>query len=144
MGAAGEPVQGVIDPSAVFAWLLPDEQPARATTDCLLALDAGKVQFTVPDLFTYECANILVVCLKRGRLDAEGLPEVQRFLRDLPLSLVRVPGGQEALTALARETGLSAYDAAYLTVAEAAGLPLISNDQSLVRVARERAVRGTL
>jgi predicted nucleic acid-binding protein len=144
MADAVDPAQAVIDPSALFSWLLPDEAPSQAVAGCLKALDQGRVVFLVPDLFPYECANILTVCLRRGRLESEALADVHQFIRDLPLTQVSVSGGQETLTGLSRETGLSAYDAAYLAVAETARCPLISNDRLLVKAARRHRVRVRL
>ena len=63
------------------------------------------------------------------------------LLRDLPIEFEALPfSGLTGLASLAREHGLSAYDAAYLDVAIRRGLPLATNDRSLEKAAHQSGV----
>lgn len=63
------------------------------------------------------------------------------LLRDLPIEFEALPfSGLPGLASLAREHGLSAYDAAYLDVAIRRGVPLATRDYSLDQAARRSGV----
>lgn len=87
-----------------------------------------------PTLLNYEMANIAVKRIElfpqRQELILESL---QTFLR-LNVQLRDVDYRQ--VVDLAALTGLTAYDASYLYVARELGLPLITFDMQLARVAR--------
>ena len=87
-----------------------------------------------PTLLNYEMANIAVKRIElfpqRQELILESL---QTFLR-LNVQLQDVDYRQ--VVDLAALTGLTAYDASYLYVARELGLPLITFDMQLARVAR--------
>ena len=121
----------VVDNSVVLAWCMADEEHAVAEEAMRLATEHGAV---VPQLWRYELLNALIVNERRGRLAAE---DVQYTLADLAeLRIERDGAHDEAnLLRLARRHGLSAYDAAYLEVAERRGLAIASLDQRLVEAA---------
>jgi predicted nucleic acid-binding protein len=90
-------------------------------------------QFDVPDLFRFECANVLRTQAKRGRITGA----------DAGLKLVELQGKRlqvwdsasligDALT-VAVNYDLSAYDASYVAASAEAGVPLITADDKLVR-----------
>ncbi|MBM4034093.1 MAG: type II toxin-antitoxin system VapC family toxin [Planctomycetes bacterium] len=84
-------------------------------------------------LIWFELANI---CLKKIRRQPE---DAERFLAGF--SYARHLGIQErevdylAVIALARRTGLSAYDASYLWLSRELGVELVSNDTQLNQAA---------
>jgi predicted nucleic acid-binding protein len=82
-----------------------------------------------------EVANVLLVGERKKRLvPAQSLRFVE-LLQNLPITLspdVRPPG---VLLGLAREQGLSSYDASYLDLAIRTGLPLASLDGDLLAAA---------
>lgn len=84
-----------------------------------------------PSLIDYELSNL---ALKKTRRSPATAPQIAMALDAalaLPISRIRVPG-LEAF-AVARRTGLTAYDAAYLWLAQSRDLELITLDAQLDR-----------
>lgn len=92
-----------------------------------------RVTLCLLDLSLYEFVNALVRRLRRRTADAR---EDIEHLMAAALPLIRV---DDALlvrpAAIAAETGLSGYDAAFVAASELARIPLLIADQRLVRSA---------
>jgi predicted nucleic acid-binding protein len=122
------------------AWCFPDEGSDYADK-VLVALDG--VSVPVPAIWSLEVANGILVGERSRRLHQ---PEIQRFstLRQ-NLSVVQdAQPAEENLTnvlPLAREYGLSAYDAAYLEISLRPSAPLATSDQKLEKAARRAGAR---
>lgn len=126
----------VIDASIAASWLLPDEQHpvARAAYNRLTSDDA-----VAPSLWWLEMRNLFLTNERRGRIDAAMTDRALSLLAALPITLDHAPDGQ-AVMALARHHRLSAYDAAYLELAQRLNLPLASLDAALLAAARAENV----
>lgn len=86
-----------------------------------------------PTLLDYELASI---AWKKTRAHPEAAPLIQAALAaavHLPIRRVPVPGVD--LLRIARETGLTTYDAAYLWVAHVHDAELVTLDRELAAVA---------
>jgi predicted nucleic acid-binding protein len=86
-----------------------------------------------------EVTNALLVAERRGRLSEADVVQVRDILTKLAIQ-VDESQMDEVLGQtlhLAREQGLSVYDASYLRLAMREGLPLATQDQRL-RLAAER------
>ena len=125
----------VVDASIAAAWLLPEEDSDAA--EALIAALSGRPP--IPSLFWHEARNILIVAEQRGRIVAGEAAAAMRRLRRLPLEDAGA-GSDGAVLALAMAHGLSAYDAAYLALAQERGLPLATLDQKLAQAARQEGV----
>ena len=83
-----------------------------------------------PSLWRLEVANVLTVAERRGRITAT---DADRFLEMLARLGILIDEGNtstwKATLSLARLTGLSAHDAAYLELAIRGGLPLATLDE---------------
>ncbi|CTQ34862.1 type II toxin-antitoxin system VapC family toxin [Jannaschia rubra] len=123
----------VVDASIAAAWVLPDEDNTAADAILHLVAAEGAV---APGLIWHELRNILGVAARRGRLpEAEIVPSLLR-LRLLPLESVDVAaGGDVGVVALTARHRLTAYDAAYLALAQNRALPLATADRALRRAA---------
>jgi predicted nucleic acid-binding protein len=120
----------VLDNSVALTWCFEDERtPATAT----LLEQVGELGAQAPMLCPLEALNGLLVAERRGRLDAPQRQRLAGFLRALPITL-DVDSASQTWTETARlaeRFGLSAYDAAYLELAQRRDLPLASLDRSL-------------
>lgn len=134
-------VSVVVDASIAAAWLLPEEDSDAA--EAVIASLSGRSP--VPSLFWHETRNILIMAERRGRIVAGESAAAMGRLRRLPLEDAGA-GLDGAVLSLALAHGLTAYDAAYLALAQERGLPLATLDQKLAAAAhRERvALLGPL
>jgi predicted nucleic acid-binding protein len=129
----------VVDASVAAAWCFEDE--ASPYTDGVLERVARSGAH-VPAVWPFEMASVLVVALRRERIDAD---RAGRFL-DALLALPTEVDRREAhlllpsLTRVAGRYGLSAYDAAYLELAMRSGLAIATTDARLVDAARQAGV----
>ena len=124
----------VLDASVALAWGLEDE--SNPYTDAVLdALESGEA--LVPCVWPLEVSNALLVAERRGRITQATVAGFLEYLRALPI-VVEQPVPDRVFSEillLAREQGLSVYDAAYLHLALCRGLPLATQDQALRRAA---------
>ena len=126
----------VIDASAALAIVL--GEPERPTADAILRDRAGTLDVLVPGHFWLEIANVLG---RRHRFSAEDIVEAVRGLDDLWIRSVEVDRTLWLLTLDRMATlGLTAYDAAYLALAESADARLLTFDAVLAAAAGERAL----
>ena len=87
----------------------------------------------VPALWPFEVASALVVAGRRKRINQEGITSFLETLRRLPIQVERREALWlwQALLPLAREHGLTAYDAAYLELAKRKRFSLATLDHDL-------------
>jgi len=129
------PDRFVLDGSVTLAWLFQDEQSPYA--DAIIGKLPHLVML-VPRLWHLEVANVLLVGERRGRCSQADTTNWLTMLSGVP---VAVDGSTEARAwsntiNLARQQGLSAYDAAYLELALREGVPLASLDAKLIAAAK--------
>jgi len=129
-----------IDSSIALAWALPDERSSAA--DAVLEKVAPSSPLWVPALWWVEIANTLAVARRRKRITEAQAARVLELLGALPVQTdaAQGPEGASRLCSLAQRHALSAYDAAYLELAERRGLRLATLDGELSRAARRAGV----
>lgn len=125
-----------MDASVVACWYFDDENDDRAifAIDRLAAENA-----VVPSLWWFEVRNVLIVNERRGRIDPIETAGILSDLEALPISIDRTPDSATVL-AFARTYKLTAYDAAYLELADRLGVPLATLDADLVSAASAAGV----
>jgi predicted nucleic acid-binding protein len=120
----------VIDASVALAWCFPDEASDYADSVLFAVEDQSVI---VPAIWALEVANALLVGERRKRIRPL---EIRRFV-ELVSGLSIVEDRQlfsntvGNVLPLAKEHGLSAYDAAYLDVAARRDIPLATLDSTL-------------
>lgn len=131
----------VLDASSVLAWCFEDEAGPEADAMIERAAAEGAL---VPSLWPLEVANALVAAERRNRIARTDSESFVSLLEELPITIdasTAAHAFRETIT-LARDHGLSAYDAAYLELALRAELPLATNDRTLRRAATALGVAG--
>jgi predicted nucleic acid-binding protein len=118
----------VIDTSITMAWCFEDEATA-ATDDVLDQLEEESA--VVPVLWQLEVINVLLVAERRNRITEAQAARFLGLLERLPIDVDSSPHDAQAVLAAGRRHGLSAYDAAYLTLAERLAAPLATLDERL-------------
>lgn len=119
----------VLDASISASWFLPDEVSALSEHVASLL---SQHHAWVPTLWRYEMTNIILINLKRGRLQEQNALSAFNALRLLPV--VDCPiGDSKEIALLARKHTLTAYDASYLHLAMERQAPLYTLDKQLLR-----------
>ena len=121
----------VLDASVAVAWLLDDEEEARA--DAALGQLETEVGL-VPQFWHLEVRNALLGAERRRRIRVHEVDERLRTLAELPVRTDTEPRIGTAF-ALARTHRLSMYDAMYLELAQRSDAPLATLDKALARAA---------
>lgn len=125
----------VLDASVVLKWFRSDgEGQVDAARAIRSRFEAGHLRVLVPSLLWLELLNVAV---RRWRFTDPQLGQLAKTLGSLGFEVL-----EPQLPAVARwaAAGLTAYDAAYLAVAEQAGIKLITDDRQIIRCAPELAV----
>ena len=119
----------VVDASALAA-LLFGEPDAEA-----VAAQLADRQLTAPTLLRYELASVYLKKIRRYDSERSALTEM---LRAYPrLSIDEVQPDPDGMAHLAEQTGLTAYDAAYLWIGRLLAAPIVTLDAGLARAACE-------
>ena len=127
----------VVDNSVVLCWCLADESDPLADKAMQRVVNDGAV---VPGIWWYELRNALVVNERRGRIDTADTIAILADLREMAIAIDR-DHDDGVLFSLARQHGLSVYDAAYVEVALRRGMPMASLDRQLRQAAAVYQVR---
>jgi len=127
----------VLDASIVLTWFIEEGtslavRPARRLRG---EFESGDLSVVAPTLIHLEVLN---VAARRWGWGPDALQELAEALYDLSLDLV-----EPDLTTVAKwvAAGLTAYDAAYVAVAESAAIPLVTSDETILSVASRIASR---
>lgn len=129
----------VVDASVVLAWIFDDEGSAAA--DAVLTRLGGE-RAAAPSHFPLEVANALRTAERRGRLDDADVRRLQALISALPVEIVPIelPTALYSVLDLARRHDLTAYDAAYLGLAQFRDVPLATIDARLAAASAEAGI----
>jgi predicted nucleic acid-binding protein len=129
----------VIDASIAVTWCFADQ--ATPETDRLLDQVRDEGAF-VPTLWRLELANVLLQAEKRGRIDADDVEKRLSLIAQLPISIDPDANSRawREVVDLARNEGLTSYDASYLELALRRRIPLMTLDRDLAAAAKRRGV----
>lgn len=129
----------VLDCSVTMTWAFREEF-TPFTERVLDDVTAGLA--VVPAIWPLEVANVLLLAERGGRLTQADGARFLELLRGLPINVSASPDLQpfDEVLPLARETGLSPYDAGYLELAGRFGVPLATLDKGLRRAANQVGV----
>jgi predicted nucleic acid-binding protein len=130
----------VIDGSTALGFLMSDERAPGALA-ALDALERGVPTF-VPSHWPLEVANGLLMAERRKRATQADVAEALNAVLSLPFEIdgetARRVAGETG--GLARQYGLTIYDAAYLELAMRRGATLATGDAELARAAKKAGV----
>jgi predicted nucleic acid-binding protein len=127
--------EAVLDASVILKWFRGEgERNLAAARSLRAAFEAGELLVFAPPLLRLEIVN---VAGRRWRWAEGALVELAGALDELGFELKEAELGR-----VARWTahGLTAYDAAYVAVAEAETIPLVTDDDRIVEAAPRVAV----
>jgi predicted nucleic acid-binding protein len=126
----------IVDASVILSAFFPDEEQAQAQ-DLIRAHISGHERLGAPTLLLYELTNAVLQATRRERIAIETGEAIMRAFEGLNIELRPVAWRQ--MLSLSQRFDRSAYDAAYLALAEESGQEMITADRRLYR-----AVEGVL
>ncbi len=119
----------VIDASVVLRGFFPDEEGRIAAQSLIRAYVQGEIPLLVPTLLPYEVTNAVLQAVRRSRLSLVQGWEILRTFQDLGIPTAEV-SWLRALE-LAHTYNCSAYDGAYLALAEEHSTQLATGNRRL-------------
>ena len=130
----------VLDASVAVAWCFEDE--ATKFTEGVLDLLSAGAEAVVPSIWPLEVSNALLVAERRKRIALAKVTALLVRIAGLPISVMPSDAKRafEQILPMARQQGLSQYDAAYLELAVREGLALATLDGELQRAAKATGV----
>ena len=121
----------VIDASVALKWRLRDEE-ATSQADALLEdFLAGKLALHTPTLFDYEIANALRVAVTRQRLSEQDAAMALTDFAQYTIVRYDFTGIASLTFHLSGQYQRSAYDSAYLALAQLQGVWFFTGDKRL-------------
>jgi predicted nucleic acid-binding protein len=123
----------VIDASFLLAVLLPDERPQKKFKKILDDYAEGKLEFLAPNLIKYEVTNGIKSAVLRKRIDRKIGAELVEILDEFEIKTFTT--NYSRVFQLGLKYKLSAYDAAYLSLAKDKKVELLSLDKKLSSLA---------
>jgi predicted nucleic acid-binding protein len=124
----------VVDTNLIAYAVLPGER-----TKAALALAARDPDWVAPALWRHELRNVLATLMRVQRLPLGRALAAFAAAEALVTNATVEPSTEECLQ-LAAKGRVSAYDAEFVLVAEAVGLPLVTADRRLARAFPGRVV----
>jgi len=118
----------IVDASVLLHAFLPDETQPNALAvvrDHVL----GRLHLKAPALLPYELSNAVWQAERRGRITRSQADRIIQSFSRLDIEIISQDWG--VMLPLARQFDRSAYDAAYLTLAQETGQPLLTGDLRL-------------
>jgi len=124
----------IVDASVLLCAFFPDEAQAQAQR-MVREHVAGRVQLKAPALLPYELSNAVWQAERRGRVTRSQADEILQAFAGLDIEIIPQTWGE--MLPLARRFNRSAYDAAYLALAEARKEAFITADERLYHAVRD-------
>lgn len=128
-------MSAVIDASIMVSYLMNDEESSNSVP-IITPLLNGPTH--VPSLWIYEMASAFRIAERRLRITSDDTRQYLDYLKILMIDHHH-PDSQEIID-IARETGLSIYDASYIALCLRDQLPLATLDKQMKRVAEDLGI----
>ena len=126
----------IVDASVVLRGFFPDEDGHAKAQALIRAYAQGEIELHAPTLLPYEVTNAVLQAIRRDGVGLEKGLEILTAFEGLGIPTLDISWLQTL--ELARAHGRSAYDAAYLALAEESGRKLVTGDRRLYNAVKDR------
>ena len=118
----------IVDASVILQAFFPDEAQEQAQA-LIREHVTGRVNLKAPGSLPYELANAVWQAERHGRISSDQADEIIQSMAGLQIEILPLEWAE--MMPLARRFERSAYDAAYLALAEKLGEEFITGDERL-------------
>jgi predicted nucleic acid-binding protein len=125
----------IVDASVVLRGFFPDEEGQTQAQALIREHALGQLKLIAPTLLSHEIVNAVLQATRRERITEEQARTILDAFENLDIEMIKV--SPRRTLALAQRFNRSAYDAAYLALAEATGRPFITGDLRLYNAVHE-------
>lgn len=131
----------VADACFALSWFYEDERKPQ-TYAYFERLNGFEAQAFVPKLWITEILSSFLIGVRRSRISPQDAKDIVESLKDMPIDFVDMDLDDNIkVFDLAKEYGLSSYDATYLYLARKLNLPLATLDEKLTLAANATGVK---
>lgn len=130
----------VLDCSTTMAWCFEDE--TNTYTEMVLGSLLKGYEARVPPLWKLEVTNVLLMAIKKNRINSLIAHNFKNTLTQLPIKIDDDANNRifDTVYELGKELNLTAYDAAYLELALRESIPIATQDTALIRAAKQQKI----
>ena len=118
----------IVDANVILRAFFPDEAQAQAQA-AIRDHVAGRVELKAPTLLPFELSNAIRQAERRGRITIAQADEILQTVTRLDIEIIPQTWGE--MLPLARQFDCSAYDAAYLSLAQDSAESFLTGDLRL-------------
>ncbi len=127
----------VIDASVAMKWYFSDEEHGEKALKILEAHASDRLSLLAPALLEFEMANVMVVAKRRGRVKDEDTIGAMEGFTGLGISFYPMDSLFKKILGYCHVNGISAYDAAYIALAEDLKTDFVTADKRLFNSTRK-------
>jgi predicted nucleic acid-binding protein len=130
----------VVDTSAVLRLFIPDGPIPDGLEKFFRGVETGSNTAIAPELLMVEAINVVIKKQRRNELSPDEANALISLLKQMPIRYFRHHSLLSSTHKIALETGLSAYDALFLALAQERGATLFTADNKLQSEAEKRGL----
>ncbi len=127
----------VIDASVVLKWYLSDEEHGDIALDILADHASDRLSLHAPALLEFEVANSLAIAKRRARVGDDDALKAMDGFTNLGITLYPLSPHFPKVLIYCDRYNLSAYDAAYVAIADEMKTQLVTADKRLFNSTRK-------
>jgi len=130
----------VVDTSAVLRLFIPDGPIPDGLEKFFRGVETGSNIAIAPELLMVEATNVVIKKQRRNELSLDEAKALISLLKQMPIRYFSHHSLFSSTHQIALETGLSAYDALFLALAQERGATLFTADNKLQSEAEKRGI----
>jgi len=130
----------VVDTSAVLRLFIPDGPIPDGLEKFFRGVETGSNTAIAPELLMVEALSVVIKKQRRNELSPDEATALISLLKQMPIRYSRDHSLLTSTHKIALETGLSAYDALFLALAQERGATLFTADNKLHSEAEKRGL----
>jgi predicted nucleic acid-binding protein len=121
----------VIDSGVLLKAYFPDEEGHAEAQGLISDYARGKITFQAPNLITYEIINACLVASRMARFPKNKAKELMDEILEIEITKEDVDHLKGRIFDISVKYNRSAYDGAYIVIAESKNLPFLTGDKKL-------------